>query len=184
MRNREKRPILISDAATSLLLLHGGLFSDKTFLVNVELCQITFKSKAEVARALWEWLYFGLYVIVEGVQNNFPHSDNVGIGVAIAQRFLSGFDGRLLPTGITAGELALRHSEIDDRIRLYESVAASNGPNRVGFAVAESVLGLSRSLGKVPESLEAYEFSIVANKALIGGLEVVKDFFQGCTVNR
>jgi hypothetical protein len=177
-----KKPVSIKDAAISLLLMHAELFGEKSLSGMTELCKITFKTESEFSRALWEWLYFGLYVFVEGTQNNFPQSDDVGIGVRVARVFLQEFEGHLLQAGLEHTALTVKQREIDDRIKRYEAVATSDRPEQVGFAVAGSVLGLNISSGKVPASIEAYEFSILANQAYIAALKVVNDFFQGCTM--
>jgi hypothetical protein len=172
----------IKDAVFSLLYMHAKLFGAEQLSTITTRCKISVKSESELARALWEWLYFGLYVFVEGIQNNFPHSDDVGVGIAVARGFLQEFENGLQRSGLDSAALAIKQREIDDRIRRYEKVATSRGPERLGFAVAGSVLGLSISPGSVPPSMDAYEFSTVASQVHISSLRAVNDFFLKCTM--
>ncbi|HTV59861.1 MAG TPA: hypothetical protein VMJ93_13410 [Verrucomicrobiae bacterium] len=125
-------------------------------------------------RAWLEWMYFGLFVFVDGIQDNFPVSSNVGVGVAIARELLSQFQfhaTKVMPS------LTTIQQEIDERIKRYETAGAEHY-ERIGFAAAAAVLGLEAAPGTVPQSLEAFEFSIGANKFHIGALKAVNDFFK------
>ncbi|MFZ3216512.1 MAG: hypothetical protein WA192_10675 [Candidatus Acidiferrales bacterium] len=170
----QPRSISIHDVATPLLLVHSELFGPKTLRALLDLCKVQVRDEQEEERASLEWMYFGLFVFVEGIQDNFPHSLNVGIGVAIAREFLSQFEFHLANA---APNLANLEREIERRIRHYET-AKAGGFEKVGFDVATSVLGLQVQPGNVPEGFEAYEVSIGANKARVAGLKAVNDFFR------
>jgi hypothetical protein len=169
----QPRSISIHDAATLLLLIHSELFGPKSLRGLLDLCRVRVDDEQDGERASLEWMYFGLFVFVEGIQDNFPQSLNVGIGVAIAREFLSQFEFHLAKA---APNLANVEREIERRIRRCETVRA-RGYERVGFDVAASVLGLQVSPGNLPEGSEAYEVSIGANKAYAAGLRAVNDFF-------
>jgi hypothetical protein len=163
-------PITIGDIATVLLAVQREFFGRENLARLTDLCRIQFRSEIELANALTEWHLFGLYVIVSGIQNNFSQTHNVGVGVAIAREFLDQFV-RLPQSGV-------RRSDIDHRIKLYESVETTQGCERVQFAVAGLVLGQSAKPGMIPKGMEAYEFSIAANRIYIGVLKAVNDVFS------
>jgi hypothetical protein len=171
----QKKQMSIKDAATLLLLMHGSFFSDKELLTATKLCQITFKSDEEHARALWEWFYFGLHVIVEGIQDNNRGSEDVGM--AIARQLLSECFFHLNQSGLETTELAARESEIHQRLDRYNAVVRTGKLERVGLTAAASVLGVDVSPGNIPKTIEAYEFGICVNQSHSACLKLVNEFF-------
>jgi hypothetical protein len=171
----QKRQVSIKEAATLLLLMHGSFFSDKELLTATKLCQITFKSDEEHARALWEWFYFGLYVIVEGIQDNNRGSEDVGM--AIARQLFSDCFFHLKQSGLETTELAAKESEIHQRFDRYNAVVRTGKLERVGLTAAASVLGVDLSPGNIPETPEAFELGICVNQTYTACLKLVNEFF-------
>lgn len=171
----ERKDVPIKDAAALLLFIHAGLFSDKNLLTNTQLCKISFKSEDEHARALWEWFYFGLYVIVEGIQNNNRGNDTVGM--AIAQQLYSECYFHLKQSGLAPVELAAKENEIRQRFDRYNAVIRTGQLERVGLTAAASILGVEVSPGNIPNTLEAFELGICVNQTYTAGLKLVNEFF-------
>jgi hypothetical protein len=174
----EENQVTIRDAATLLTAMLDEFFGEESLKKLLGHCKIRFPSDTELAKALREWHWFGLYVIVEGIQNNFSQTHDVGVGVAIAREFLSQYFARLPQLNFRWADILVTENDVDQRIKLYESVETTQGYERVQFAVAGLVLGSSAKPGMIPESVEAYEFSIAANRTYIGVLKAVNDFFS------
>jgi hypothetical protein len=155
--------------------MHGGLFSDKELERDIKLCQITFNNEDEHARALWEWLYFGLYVIVDGIRDNNRTSEP--IGTAIAREVFSEFFFHLKEAGLGATELAAKENDITQRFDRYNTVLATGKLECVGLAAAALILGVDLSPANIPREIEAYQLGICANQTYIAGLKLVNDFF-------
>jgi hypothetical protein len=173
--SQQRKQVSAKDAAKVLLLMHSGFFSDKSFLEMTDLCRIGFPNEEERVKALWEWLCFGLYVIVEGIQDNNRSSET--IGMATAHELFSEFFSHLMRAGLESAELAVREGEIRQRFDQYNAVVRTGALERVGFAVAALVLGIGVSPGKIPEAVEAYELGICVNQTHIACLKVVNEFF-------
>ena len=170
-----RKDIPIEDAAASLMFVHAGLFGDKTLLNNSELCKIIFVSEDDRARASWEWFYFGLYVIVEGVQAN--NRNNETLGMAIARELFSECFFHLKQAGFDATELATKESEIRKRFDRYNAVARTGSLERVGLIAGSLVLGASVSSGNIPKTLEAFEFGICVSQTYTACQKLVNEFF-------
>jgi hypothetical protein len=158
--------------------MHSELFGPKTLRTLLDLCKVPTKDEYEEERVTLEWMYFGLFVFVESIQDNFPQSHNVGIAVAIARAFLSQFEFQLAKAG---ADLTKVQCELDGRIRRYES-AGARGHERVGLDVAAMVFGQQTMPGDVPAGFEAYEFGLGANNARLAGRKAVNEFFQNYTI--
>lgn len=156
--------------------MHAELFGDKRFLEVTELCQIRFGSDAVRARALWEWLYFGLYVIVEGIRGST--AGNHQIGQAISSEVCARFHVGLRNAGLGDMDLRSKKAEITLRFDCYDSVVRAGQFERLGFAVASAVLGLDLTPGTAPPTFDAYELSIAANQSYLGGLKAVNELFS------
>lgn len=171
----QRKQVSIKDAAAALLLMHGGLFSDKELLRVAKLCQITFKSEHEHARALWEWFSFGLYVIVEGIQDNTRGGETTGL--AIAHQLFSECFFHLKQAGLETEELTTKENEIKQTFDRYNAIVRTGKPERVGMSAAASILGIDVSPGNIPKSFDAYELGICVNQSYIACLKLVSNFF-------
>ena len=163
------------DVATLLLHLHGQVFGAESVTKIAETCEITFASEADLTRATWEWFYFGLHAVVQGVQNNF--SGKPDVGKAIVRALFSELHSHLVAVGFTAPELEGKLASIKERFTQFDAICATGEYERVGQGAAALVLDLKIAPGKIPRTLEAYEFGLLANQSYIGTLKATSELF-------
>jgi hypothetical protein len=171
----QKKQLSIKDVAAALLLVHGGLFSDKELLRVTKLCQITFKDEDDHAMALWEWFSFGLYVIVEGIQDNTRGNET--IGTAIAHQLFSDCFSHLKQAGLETGELTAKENEIKQIFERYNAIVKTGRPERLGMGAAASILGIDVSPGNIPNTFEAFELGTCVNQTYSASLNLVNKLF-------
>jgi hypothetical protein len=168
--------ISIKEAATLLLLMHGKLFGKESLESLASNCQIQFTNEADLARGFWEWFYFGLYAVVDGIQNNFR--SNQALGKEIAQELFAEVRFHLEEAGLSASELATKQRDIRKRLEQFDSVANTGQFEKIGFVASSLVLGKDTANGQYPKSYDAFEFGIGANEYFVGCLKAINELFE------
>jgi hypothetical protein len=169
-----KKRIDAAEAGRYLSAIHAGIFSDKALLSITKLSAIGFKNQLEYGRGLSEWLFFGLYVTVEGIQVNLRGHD--AVGMAIVNALYNAFYSGLHKGGIGASEISTMEKHIHQRFELYNAVPR-NSPERLGFAVASCILNEELKPGEMPKNPAIFGLGLGINNYYIGGLEAVNEFF-------
>ena len=164
------------DIATLLLNLHGQVFGAESVARVAKTCEITFTNETELTRAMWEWYYFGLYAVVQGVQNNFRNKPEVG--KAIVRAVFSELHFHLVKVGFTGPELDRKLAEIKQRFTQFDAIHATGEYERLGHGAVAFVLGLKLSPGKYPPTPEAFGFGLAASESYVGTLKATNELFD------
>ena len=169
------------DIATLLLNLHGEIFGGESVTRITKLCEITFANESELTRATWEWFYFGLYAVVQGVQNNFR--DKPEVGKAIVRTVFSELHFHLVNVGFTDAELDSKLVQIKERCRQFDAIEATGEYERVGQGAAAFVLDLKITPGKYPPTPKAFAFGLAASESYLGTLKATNELFDSIKFN-
>ena len=171
-----RKRLSVAQAAQQLRALHVGIFSDKALLDMAKLCGLNFRSRSEYATGLSEWLFFGLYVMVEGIQRNCRERDD--IHKAIATTLCDGFYSGLQQSGIAASEIPLMKKHVDERFNLYSEILHTSPLERLGFAVAACVMNENVQDDALPQNPFIFGLGIGINNYYLGGAKAVNQIFK------
>lgn len=161
-------------------MLHSQVFGGDSVRNLATHCEIAFASESELTRATWEWFYFGLHAVVEGVQNNFRNEPEVG--QEIVRAVFAELKLNLTRVGFTAEELNGKLAVIKDRFNQFGSIDATGEYERIGFAAAKFVFDLDIAPGKYGPTINAHGFGLAANQTYIGTLNAINRMFDSIKI--
>jgi hypothetical protein len=158
-----------ADFADRLIQLHATLFGRDTLLSFADKLHITLKDQ-ELATAFSEWLFFGAYVIRQGVSARCR--ENGALRDAILDAFFDKMYGGLRKAGVKESDMPHVEDCIRARFRDYEG-AQLPSPSDPMFG-----LGLVASGLVFGEGAAAVEFATVAGLHYVDSVERVKRLFD------
>lgn len=156
-----------ADFADRLIQLHATLFGRDTLLSDK--LQITLKGQ-ELATALSEWLFFGAYVIRQGVSARCR--ENGALRDAILDAFFDQMYAGLRRAGVKESDMPHVEDCIRARFRNYEgaqSTSHSDPAYGLGRVASTLIFG---------EGVAAIDFATVAGLHYADSVERVKRYFD------
>jgi hypothetical protein len=165
----------IADFASELVALHANLFGRGTLLTLTEMCHVLIKDERRLANALSEWVFFGAYVIRQGVAAECK--ENTALCSAILDSFFAQMYAGFVKAGVK--EPALPHLEhcLKARFREYDRAQLDSQGNPISdLSSAVSTLMFGDTMdGVMFSTLPALHFadSLISIKKLFDGFKIL-----------